>query len=333
MLLVDGASLTHERSMTARSQHLMRSRRGALSILVISLVGAAIIVSVPAIRRSIDRRAITTDLVPPPAGSVLPVPPFTHAYVIVLENKSFERIVGNAEAPYLAELIDRYGLAESYQAVAHPSQPNYIAMVSGSTQGIVDNGTHDVMGPTIFDQLEAAGRSWRVYAENVPPGCFTGASADGGPDGPGQYVRKHNPAISFTGISGSIERCANIQDLGALDPAAADLEIIVPNMCHGMHDCSVAEGDAWLRQVVPTIIESPAFRSGGALFITFDESDLDTTGSNRVATIIVGDQVPMGLRSMTPHSHYSLLRTLQDAWSLPCLEKSCAANTLGEFFP
>ncbi len=293
----------------------------AVSLLVVSPVGARLL-----------RHGDLTSLSVPPSGSLRPVPALTHAYVIVLENKSYEGIVGSPDAPYLASLISKYGLAQSYQGVAHPSQPNYIALVSGSTNGVTDDEPHDVDAPTLFDQLEQAGRTWRVFAENVPGGCFTGASATGGRDGTGTYARKHEPAISFSSISGTPSRCANIQDLTSFDPAAADVEFIIPNECHDMHDCSTAVGDAWLKQFVPTILDSAAFKTGGALFITFDESSDADKASNHVATIVASPLVQAGSRSAVPHTHFSLLRTLEDAWHLGCLADSCSANNLGEFF-
>lgn len=302
-----------------------------MSLIVLALVGVSVIVASPAVARLLHRGDLTS-LTAAPSGSLRPVPALTHAYVIVLENRAFEGIVGSADAPYLNGLIAKYGLAESYQAVAHPSQPNYLALVSGSTNGIGDDNPHDVSAPTIFDQLEQAGRSWRLYAENLPSGCFTGPTATGGRDGSGTYARKHDPAISFTAISGTPSRCANIQDLTSFDPAAADVEFIIPNQCHDMHDCSTADGDAWLKQFVPTILDSAAYRSGGALFITFDEGSDADKANNHVATIVASPLVPAGSRSTIPHTHYSLLRTLEQAWHLGCLAESCSANDLGEFF-
>jgi hypothetical protein len=265
-----------------------------------------------------------------PPETVGPVPDFSHVYLLVLENKSYDQIVGSEDAPYLNELAARYGLAERYAAVASPSQPNYIALVSGSTHGITDNEPHDVTAPTLFDQLDGAGRTWRVFAENVPPGCYRDPFADDGRDGDGRYARKHEPAISFTGISGDPARCAGIVDLTSFDPGAADFELIVPNLCHDMHDCSIAEGDAWLRTFVPRILDSPEWQSGGVLVITFDEGD--EADDYRVATIVAAPGVGPGLRSDTAHTHYSLLRTIQEAWGLDCLGESCEAGTLDEFF-
>jgi acid phosphatase len=249
-----------------------------------------------------------------------------------MENTNYDAIVGSPEAPYLNELIAQGGLAEAYSGVARPSQPNYLAMFSGSTHGVTDNRPHDIDAPTLADQLEAVDRTWGQYAENVPPDCFTGATASDGRDGPGDYARKHAPAISFTSISSDPARCANIQDLTAFEPGAVDYALIVPNLCHDMHDCSVAEGDAWLADFVPRITGSDIFSPDGLLVVTFDENDPDAVGQNQVVTILVSQFVRAGTRSQVTHDHYSLLRTVQESWGMDCLEYSCGAKTLAEFF-
>ena len=247
-----------------------------------------------------------------------------------MENKSFDQIVGAPTAQYLNSLIAKSGLATAYRAVTHPSQPNYLALFSGSVQGVIDDHKHDITAPTIADQLEAVGLTWRVYAENVPSGCDLSTRATNGPDGSGTYARKHEPAISFTSISGNATRCANIVPFTGFDPAAANFELIVPNLCDDMHDCAVGIGDSFLRDFVPKITESGAWRDGGVLFITWDEA-FDSP-QNLVATIVVSPLVPSGFDSSVPHSHYSLLRTIQEGFGLPCLAESCRANTLAEFF-
>jgi hypothetical protein len=261
----------------------------------------------------------------------LPFPRLRHLYLGVLENHAFSAVIGDRASPFLNGLANRYGLATNHVAVARPSQPNYIALFSGSTHGVADNDNHDLDAPNLADQLEAHGRTWRVFAENVPTGCFDGATATGGPDGPGTYARKHEPAISFDGIRTNPARCANIANLSAFDPAAADFELIIPNLCHDMHDCSVAEGDRFMASFVPRITGSPAF-ADSALFITFDEADAHSSDQH-VPLIVVGPGVPQGFRSSTAHSHYSVLRSIEDAWGLGCLDESCDANNLGEFFP
>jgi acid phosphatase len=271
----------------------------------------------------------------PPIAPVQDPPAIGHVWLVVLENKSFDAIIGSPDAPYLTELAATSGLATRYVAVANPSQPNYIALFSGATQRVLDNERHDIKAPNLADQLEAAGRTWRVYAENLPPGCSqaeTWVDGPGAADGAGTYARKHEPAISFASIARDPERCANIQPLAAFDPAAADYLLIIPNLCHDMHDCGVPVGDAWLRSFIPRITSSAAWRDRGALFVTFDEGVGSTTPPNRIATIVSSPLVPPGTTSAVPHDHYSLLRTIQDVFGLDCLEESCSANTLGEFF-
>jgi hypothetical protein len=275
----------------------------------------------------------------PPAAIGLPGTPnlvgtisaLSHIYVIVMENHEYGAIIGNPKAPYLNSLAARYGLATNYTAVAHPSEPNYLALFSGSTQGVTDDGVYNFAGKNLADQLQAHGRTWAVFAQNVPLGCYKGGSRYGGPDGAGWYARKHNPAISFTDISTNATRCARISDFTHFDPTAANFELIIPNMCNDMHDCSVSTGDAFLKKLVPRI-QAVMAKQPGVLFITWDEGGSSIGGGGRVATLVIGPGVRPGYRSAVRHDHYSLLRTIENAWGLGCLHRSCTANDLREFF-
>jgi hypothetical protein len=281
--------------------------------------------------RSAGRSAcalLRASIAPAPAAGL---PAFHHVYVIVMENKEYGQVIGAPSAPYINRLAADYGLATNYDAVAHPSEPNYLALWSGSTQGVADDEVHELAARNVADQLEAKARTWRVYAENLPSGCYTGATAAGGADGAGTYVRKHEPAISFTDVSSSATRCGRIENLASFDPAAADLELIVPNVCHDMHDCSVAAGDAFLAGFVPRILNSAAF-AGSVLFVTWDEGTSSTGGGGHVATLVISPATRPGTRSSVAHDHYSLLRTVEDAWGLGCLANSCAANDMRDFF-
>jgi acid phosphatase len=229
----------------------------------------------------------------------------THVWWIIMENHEYGSIVGNTAAPYLNSLARTYGLATAYYATTHPSEPNYVA-------------------------LAAAGRSWRAYQQDYPGGCFTGSSASGGVDGPGAagtYVRKHDPAIIFTSVSGNAAQCRNIQPLRDFDPAAGAFELISPNLTNDMHDGTVAQGDAFLKAFVPLITRSAAFRAGGLLFITFDEgsSSLGSSGDHggRVATFIIRYGMRPGFRATGYADHYSLLRTTERLLGLPCLAGVC----------
>ena len=268
----------------------------------------------------------------PSAASAIPA--FRHIYVIVMENHEFGTIVGDQRATYINALIGRSGLATNYTAVAHPSEPNYLALFGGSTFGVHDDGVYDLAGTNLADQLVAHGRTWHVYAQDVPDGCSRVAFADGPGDllgAPGAYARKHEPAISFRDISGDPTACANITALAGFDPQAADFELIVPNQTNDMHDGTIEQGDAFLASMVPRITASKDF-AGSLLLITWDEGSSAIGGGGRVATIVVSDRTAPGFRSATAHSHYSLLATVQGAWGLGCLRESCGANDLREFF-
>lgn len=316
-----------------------------MSLLVSAVLTPMVLLLLAACGPRVNTPTLTVTVAPP---SVTPVPQtptptatptrsvglpvFSRIYVIVMENKEYGSIVGNADAPYLNSLSARYGLATNYTGVAHPSEPNYLALFSGSTQGATNDGVYNLNGKNIADQIEAQGKSWRVFAENVPPNCFVGQSASGGADGPGTYARKHNPAISFTNISRSSARCANISDFAHFDPAAANYALIIPNLCHDMHDCSVTVGDNFLKRWVPKILNSPAWQKDGVLFLTWDEDTTNLGGGGRVPLLVISNRVTPGFRSGTAYNHYSLVRTIQEAWGLGCLNESCQANNLAEFF-
>jgi len=250
-----------------------------------------------------------------------------------MENEEATSIIGNASAPYINGLARTYGLATNYTAVSHPSEPNYLALWSGSTQGVTDDGVHNLSsGTTLADQIETAGRSWHVAAQNVPLGCSTAATASGGEDGSGNYARKHEPAISWTSVSGNPVRCANITDFSHFDPNVGNYWFIAPNLCNDMHDCSIATGDAYLATFIPKILSSAAFADGGVLFLTWDEGSSGTGGGGKVVTIVVSPLGKPAFSSATAHTHYSLVRTVEDSWAMPCLANACTANSLAEFF-
>jgi hypothetical protein len=259
------------------------------------------------------------------------IPAFSHVYVIVMENKEYPSIVGDPDAPYINSLIARYGLATRYHAVTHPSEPNYLALFSGSTQGVTDDHIHRISALNVVDQLEAKGHSWAVFAENVPLDCYRLNSASGGPDGPGTYSRRHEPAIIFTDIARNPTRCAKITNFSHFDPMAAEFELIIPNICHDMHDCPVATGDNFLRHFVPKILHAPDFATS-VLFLTWDEGTTGHGGGGHIATLVIAPVVTPGTASAQWHTHYSLLHTIQKAWGLGCLERTCSANDMREFF-
>jgi hypothetical protein len=256
------------------------------------------------------------------AGSALPRSTSSHMLVLLMENEEDTSVLGNPAAPYANALAHRYGLATQSFAVAHPSLPNYLALTSGSTQGITSDCTEcHVQARNIVDQLEAAHISWKAYMEDQPASCFRGSGAGG-------YARKHNPFIYYDDIAGAPRRCGKIVGFGAL---ATDLRHgrlptyawISPNLCDDGHDCGVGGGDRFLARAMPALLH--ALGPHGLLVLTWDEGSSDRgccgTGvqGGHIVTILAGPDVRHGAREAQPIDHYGVLGTIEEALGLPPL--------------
>ena len=235
-----------------------------------------------------------------------------------MENKTASRILGADDAPYLNSLAKDNALAANYHAVTRPSLPNYIALTSGTTAGITRN-----CGPaanscqaevrTVADEISSSGREWRMYAEGMPAPCQAEDS--------GRYAVKHNPFMYYPSVTNDRELCAHhVVPLNWLDEdlktvrSLPDYVFISPDMCSSTHDCPVQAGDDWLSRQVPKILTSPAFSTKNSLLVvTYDEGN---GSSNRVLTVFAGPAARKGYVSETRYTHYSLLRTIEDAWGL-----------------
>lgn len=241
-----------------------------------------------------------------------------HVFLVVMENHAYDDILGNPDAPYLNELALRYAVAEQFRAIAHPSLPNYLALVSGHTYGIREDCTTCLVDDTnIADEVEASGRTWKSYQEDLPSPCFLGSES-------GNYVIHHNPFLYYRVIRNNPTRCQNVvpfeqfrSDLAA--GSVPDLAWITPNVRHDMHDGSVAEGDQWLAGLVPDILNAPAWQQNGLLVIVWDEASGGTPADadgGHVPALFISPGLPPGTRSSAPASPYSLLRTIEQAWGL-----------------
>jgi phosphatidylinositol-3-phosphatase len=254
------------------------------------------------------------------------VPKVDKVVLVVFENKEFPQVVGSGAAPTFDAFAKRYALLTDYRGVAHPSLPNYLALVSGSTQGVTSDCTTCVVAArNLADTLERAGRTWKTYAEGLPAPGFTGPSA-------GRYAKKHDPLLYFEDVAGRPDRLRRIVPLTAFRRdleahALPDFSLVVPDLCHDMHDCPVSTGDAWLGAFL-----GPLLRSGelghGVVYVVFDEGTGDAGGGGRVPALVVGPLVRPGARARGPLDHYSLLRTIEDAWRLPRLARSAAARPI-----
>jgi len=270
--------------------------------------------------------ATPTPTAPPAAG----LPNWSHIYVVYFENKEYSQVVGSSSAPFINSLIAKYGSSTNFFAERHPSEPNYIALTSGGTQGVTDDGSYDLGVTSLFAQVEASGRTWASVQQGWPGGCFTGSSSKAVVDGVGKsgsYVRKHNPAISYKSISGNATECAHITNMASFNPAGANFQFITPNMINDMHDGTVADGDAWLKAFLPQITNSPAF-ANSVVFLTFDEGTTNTNGGGHIMTIVVTPNMVAGTKVATTYTHYSMLRTIEQAWGLPLLGAASSATTM-----
>ncbi len=227
-----------------------------------------------------------------------------HVVFIVMENRAYSEVIGSPDAPYINQLASLCGLATGYQAVAHPSLPNYLALTSGSTQGVTDDGgpyQHPLSAPSIFSLL---GTNWRSLEESMPSNCDLQSG--------GEYAVKHNPAAYFT----SVRQACQGQDVPLTSPPdlSAAFTFITPNLCDDMHDCSTSAGDSWLAREVPRLLSTPQYLAGQTvIFITWDES---TGATQQVPLLVIAPTVPRGARVAGAFNHYSLLHTAEQLLGL-----------------
>jgi phosphatidylinositol-3-phosphatase len=257
-----------------------------------------------------------------------PIPHFSKVIVILMENEEYSSIIGDPSAPYINSLAAGGALATQYDAVSHPSLPNYLALTGGSTFGVTTDctpGPSCTGGRSVVEEMAAAGIGWRAYMEDMPGPC---AQADSG-----QYVVHHDPFVYYNGVvAGSCNDVVPATQLpgdiaaGALPP----FTWLTPNLCNDMHDCSVAVGDAYLAGIVPQLLGT--LGPDGALFLVWDEGTSNTHGGGQVTMVAAGSGVKKGYRSSLPYDHYSLLRTIEDAWGLPQLSNSAAATPMADLF-
>jgi phosphatidylinositol-3-phosphatase len=267
----------------------------------------------------------------PVSASALVKPP-PSVMIVVLENHGYGDVIGNASAPQLNALAQHYGLATRSYACCHPSLPNYLDMISGSTFGISsDCTTCSVDGTTIVDQMVHSGHDWRAYMESMPSPCFMGDSASG------LYAKKHDPFMYFAHIRNDGTACGKVQPFSAFYPAldAGQLPaftFVTPNLCNDGHDCSLRQSDTWVGGFVSRVTTSSWFAGGGVLIITYDEgtsSDGCCQGAagGHIATWVVSRGTPPGARDATAVDHAGLLRTVEELYGLPLLgSASCACS-------
>jgi phospholipase C len=277
-----------------------------------------------------------TDVPIPTQTQVRLVPDFSHIVIIIFENKEFGTVINNRDMPYFNLLASTYTLLTQHYAITHPSLPNYIGLIGGDTFGVTDNcefADCHIDARSLPDLIEQSGRTWKTYQDDMPEPCFEGNTL--------RYVKKHNPFIFFDPIRLDKERCIrSIVPLTQLDVdlAANDLPnyfFITPDICYSAHDCSLDLSDAWLKEHVDKIY--PALDASGEpylIIITWDEGQGDHSccglgeqAGGRIATILISPQVKSNFQDATPYSHYSILKTIAEAWGLPSLGHAADEET------
>jgi acid phosphatase len=244
-------------------------------------------------------------LTPPPAGAAGQVPGYSHVVVVVEENHTAASVLGNSDAPFINSLASGGALMNRSYAVAHPSQPNYLALFAGDTFGVDSDACPLNLGdaPNLASELIAAGHSFGGFSEGLP--------ADGSPVcTAGGYARKHAPWTNFTNVPASVAK-----PMGAFtgDGSLPTVSFVVPNLDDDMHDGSIAAADSWLASHLSGYA-AWAKANNSLLIVTWDEDD--DKADNRIATIVYGAGVKPGSYD-TPIDHYSVLSTIQEIYGLP----------------
>jgi hypothetical protein len=264
----------------------------------------------------------------PPAGA--PEAGTSRIVLVLMENKEYGDVIGSPDAPYVNRLARRYSAPRHLYGIRHPSLPNYIALIAGSTLGIDTNCTDCVRrGRTLVDQLERADVSWRAYMEGMPRACYRGKQR-------GRYVKRHNPFVYFRSILRRPRRCAKVVPQAELMPDVesgrlAEFVFVKPDLCNDTHDCSLRHGDRYLSRLLPPLIAE--LGAHGFLLLAWEEGESDASccgglaRGGRVPAVIAGPDVRTGSRPRTRWSHYSTLRTIEDAFGLGHLRNAAAKST------
>ena len=249
----------------------------------------------------------------PALGGELPHP--DHIVIVIEENKSYSQIIGNREAPYINVLAKRGVLFTQSYGVTHPSQPNYLALFSGSTRGITSNACPlDLSGDNLASLLQAKALSFTSYAESMPQAGYDGCIY-------GAYMRKHNPVANWEELAVYNQPFSAFPTDYTRLPTVA---FVVPDQRNDMHDGSIAQGDAWLKKNIEDYAQW-AMQHNSLLIVTWDEDG--GSSNNRIATIFVGQMVKPGKYAVRI-DHYGVLRMVEEMCGLPPLNERAKAGSL-----
>jgi hypothetical protein len=249
---------------------------------------------------------------------------------MVLENRSYEEVIGSANAPYINGLARRGALATRYYAIAHPSLPNYIALTGGSEFGITrDCAACQVDGTNIVGQLDTAGRTWKAYFEDLDSNRRPGPTTQ-------RYNPHYNPFVYYEtvrGVDSNRDRVVGFQALRSdlHGGRVADFIWIAPGVRHDGHNSSLRAADRYASRLVPQVLQ--ALGPGGILYLTWDEGSrqdlrgVGGPGGGRIALIAAGGTARRRTRTAVLANHYALLRTLEAGFGLQPLRNAGDRST------
>ncbi|HET6872127.1 MAG TPA: alkaline phosphatase family protein [Sporolactobacillaceae bacterium] len=239
-----------------------------------------------------------------------------HIVIVMEENHAYKKIIGNPGAPYMNQLAKQGASFLQSYGVTHPSQPNYIALFSGSTQGVSDDRCpYRFSEPNLATELQKKGLTFKGFSEDLPAVGYKGCRS-------GAYYRKHSPWVNFTNVSSSVNQPLTVfpKDYSALPTVA----FVIPNINHDMHNGTIQAADQWLKKTIDPYVKW-AKSHNSLLIVTWDEDDF--TKANRIPTFMVGPMIKKGQYS--EHiNHYNVLRTIEEIYGLPLLGKSQNAKPI-----
>jgi phosphatidylinositol-3-phosphatase len=249
-----------------------------------------------------------------------PSPTAHHVFLIVMENKTPAQALTGS---FTSTLASKYGVADDYRAITHPSVPNYLAIASGSTWNVTDDSYHALPKQDLGSQLTSAGIAWRAYMQGYEPGgCLTS---------PLPYDPGHNPFAFFGGgCPSNVVPLTNLDGDLATAASTPRFAWIGPDQCNDEHSCPVSAGDDWLRQTVGRLMASPAWNDKSVLFVTWDEDD--GSGDNHVLTLVVASGVGHHT-SHAAYNHYSLLASIELLLGVKRLGEAAAAPAMLDLLP
>jgi len=255
----------------------------------------------------------------------LPKP--AHIIIVIEENHGYDQIIGSQNAPFINRLAKEGTLFTNAHSITHPSQPNYLALFSGSTQNA--DGDECLVPKTPFTDpnlgaaLIKAGYSFKGYAETLPKTGFTGCffQIKNGYD----YARKHAPWVNWQGDKENGLPVSSNQPLTDFPKNFNNLptvSFVIPNEGNDMHNidmdgdsATVRRADYWLRTHLASYVRW-AKKNNSMLIITFDEDEKGDMNHNHIATIFVGEMVQRRTNNDSI-SHYNVLRTVEGMYNLP----------------